>query len=219
LSADEAGGGAGEDLVVVALPSVQRFIGEARTTSDVASASAIYSELAGRVVRGLGESAGRLVLLAASLEDGPGDSGAGMPNRVVALLPAGTGVQAARAAGEAVYARWRAMVEETFREPGHGTPGSPVVQWVCVPPVAGGYAAQWARAQRLLAARRRTRDFAPLPEGGWRQRDICSLSPWPATACGQRNAMPATGAPARPASPARRRCGLTGARRPRPGRC
>ena len=180
LGADGAGGGAGEDLVVVALPSVQRFISEARTTSDVASASAIYSELAGRVVRGLGEPVGRLVLPVTSLEGSPGDSAAGMPNRVVALLPAGTGVRAARAAGEAVRARWRAMVEETFREPGHDTPGFPVVQWVCVPPGAGGYPAQWAQAQRLLAARRRTRDFASLPEGGWRQRDICSLSPrWP----------------------------------------
>lgn len=177
LSADGAGDDAGEDLVMVSLPSVQRFISEARTTSDVASASAIYSELAGEVVRVFERSADRLVLPAMGLEG----SGAGMPNRVVALFPAGAGVQAARAAGEAVRARWRAMVEETFKEPGHGTQGFPVVQWVCVPSGTGGYPQQWARAQRLLAARRRTRDFAPLPDGGWRQRDICSLSPrWPA---------------------------------------
>lgn len=177
LGADGAGGEAGEDLVVVSLPSVQRFISEARTTSDVASASAIYSELAGEVVKAFEGPAGKLVLPAASLVG----AAAGMPNRVVALFPAGTGARAARVAGKAVQARWRAMVGEAFREPGHDTPGFPVVQWVCVPPGTGGYPRQWAQAQRLLAARRRTRDFAPLPDGGWRQRDICSLSPrWPA---------------------------------------
>jgi len=177
LSEDGTGGKAGNDLVVVALPSVQRFISEARTTSDVASASEIYSELAREVVKACQETADMLVLPAASQEG----SGAGMPNRVVALFPAGTGPRAARAAGKAVHARWQAMVEDTFKEPGHGTPGFPVVQWVCVPPGTGDYKAQWTQAQRLLAARRRTRDFSPLSDDGWRQRDICSLSPrWPA---------------------------------------
>jgi CRISPR-associated protein Cmr2 len=51
LSADVgAGDGVGRELVVVALPSVQRFISEARTTSDVTAASAIYSALAGKIV-------------------------------------------------------------------------------------------------------------------------------------------------------------------------
>lgn len=55
------------------------------------------------------------------------------------------------------------------------------MHWVCVPPDPRGYEAQWDKAQRLLAARRRLRDFAPVPEAEWRRRALCSLAPrWPA---------------------------------------
>jgi CRISPR-associated protein Cmr2 len=54
----------------------------------------------------------------------------------------------------------------------------PLVHWVCVPSVSGGYPAQWREAQRLLAARRRIRDF---PAVEWPQRALCVLGPrWPA---------------------------------------
>ena len=108
-----------------------------------------------------------------------------MPNRVVALFRAGTGSAAARRASEAVHAAWQGWVSQVFRPADEavlpGTPGFPCVQWVCVPPDPAGYAAQWDQAQRLLAARRRVRDFAAVPEQDWRRRGLCSLAPrWPA---------------------------------------
>lgn len=108
-----------------------------------------------------------------------------MPNRVVALLPAGTGAVAAARAADAANKAWFSLVREVFRQspgtPPLVTPGFPVLHWACIPAGAGGYGEQWARAQRLLAARRRVRDFAAVPDEDWRQRSLCSLSPrWPA---------------------------------------
>jgi hypothetical protein len=48
--------GVAGDLVVVALPGVQRFLEEARSTPDVSAASGIYSALASHVVDSLGPS-------------------------------------------------------------------------------------------------------------------------------------------------------------------
>jgi CRISPR-associated protein (Cas_Cmr3) len=74
-----------------------------------------------------------------------------MPNRVVALFPAGTGPAAARRASEAVHAAWQGWVSQVFRPADEavlpGTPGFPCVQWVCVPPDPAGYAVQWDQAQ------------------------------------------------------------------------
>ena len=78
---------------------------------------------------------------------------------------------------------------------------------------------------RLMADSWQRKWNASLPAGddllidddAWgRPGDCCR---WPASTCGRQDATQATGAPARPASPARRRCGLTGARRPLPGGC
>jgi CRISPR-associated protein Cmr2 len=179
----------GRDLVVVALPGVQRFIAEARSTSDVSAASQIYSELAARVVGVLGDRPGGELVLpvpgATGPPGGPPPGGDGMPNRVVALLPAGTGAGAARSASEAAHDAWQAWLRRALRpaegEPVPRTPGFPEVQWVCVPAGAGGYPEQWRQAQRLLAARRRVRDFAAVPEEEWKRRRLCSLAPrWPA---------------------------------------
>ena len=181
------------DLVVVALPGVQRFLEEARSTSDVSAASGIYSALARRVVDSLGaESGGQLVLpvrqAASPRSDAPPsgqDRELGLPNRIVALLPPGTGPAAARRASEAAHEAWQGWVRQVMRPaPGRPlpqTPGFPRVYWVCVPERQGGYWAQWQQAHQLLAARRRIRDFAAVPEGDWRQRVLCSQAPrWPA---------------------------------------
>jgi hypothetical protein len=188
MGAEGAGGGSRRDLVVVALPSVQRFITEARTTSDVAAASAIYSALAEKIVSEFAKVTGVELVLPAADESAPrlGSQRAapGMPNRVVALFPEKTGKAAAQAAVDVVRDAWEGWVRRALGRkdgPVPETPGFPVVQWVCVPPEPGGYAAQWDKAQRLLAARRRVRDFAAVPEDGWRRRALCSLSPrWPA---------------------------------------
>ena len=175
------------DLVVVALPGVQRFIAEARSTSDVAAASEIYSALACALsLSSCGQAGGELIL---PVRDGERSSdaalsGDGMPNRVVALLPAGTGADTARRASAAVHDAWQDGCGRCWT-PGRKqlpeTPGFPIVQWVCVPAEFGGYEAKWLQAQRLLAARRRVRDFQAPPEEEWRRRNLCSLAPrWPA---------------------------------------
>jgi CRISPR-associated protein Cmr2 len=171
------------ELVVVALPGVQRFIAEARSTADVSAASGIYSKLAQKIVESLdAEPGGDLVLPAAAPEE---SVESGTPNRVVVLLPAGTGADAASRATAAANTAWRSWIREIWRLPGTApvpeTPGFPVLHWVCVPARPGGYAEQWREAQRLLAARRRVRDFAAVPEEQWRDRALCSLTPrWPA---------------------------------------
>ena len=176
------------DLIVVALPGVQRFIAEARSTSDVAAGSEIYSGLAARIVAVLGDQVGAELIFPAPAStlssDAPSSGVSGMPNRVVALLPANTGASAAKLATEAARDAWRDWVQQVM-DPGgtrvSETPGFPCVQWVCVPAGRGGYEMKWLLAQRLLAGRRRVRDFLAVPDDEWKRRVLCSLAPrWPA---------------------------------------
>jgi CRISPR-associated protein Cmr2 len=185
------------DLVVITLPGVQRFIGEARSTADVRAASEIVGNLASAAAAECQGAGGELVF-PSSLADGsdsalggegplPADAGHdGMPNRVVALAPAGGGAEIARRAKAAVQLAWDSWVRQALvlgpaAQGGPGTPatpGFPVIQWVCVPALPEGYPAQWMRARDLLDARRRVRDFS---EVSWERRALCSLSPrWPA---------------------------------------
>ena len=115
--------GEGGDLVVVALPGVQRFIAEARSTADVSAASEIYPALAEQVVNVFRSETGAQLILPVD-GDSPNVSSSdqgGMPNRVVALLPAGTGAAAARRASEAVHEAWQRWVRRAL-EPAHGEP-------------------------------------------------------------------------------------------------
>lgn len=171
------------DLVVVALPGVQRFISEARSTADVAAASGIYSRLATVVVRSLGGVQGSKPIFPATVPEESEERG--MPNRVAALLPANEGASAAERAVSKANDAWLSWVREVLHRPVPApaavTPGFPLLQWVCVPACPGGYPDQWRQAQVLLAARRRVRDFPAVPEEEWRQRALCSLTPrWPA---------------------------------------
>jgi CRISPR-associated protein Cmr2 len=175
---------AGTDLVEFALPGVQRFIEEARSTSDVSAASGIYSSLAQELVASLAAEPGAELVLPAAGPEAPGTE-RGMPNRVVALLPADTGADGADRAVKAARKAWEGWVRKLLHlaedDPVPEQPGFPLLQWVSVPARSGDYEEQWRRAQRLLAARRRVRDFVGVPEQGWRQRALCSLAPrWPA---------------------------------------
>jgi hypothetical protein len=172
---------AGADLVVIALPGVQRFIAEARSTGDVHGASQVFANLAARAAAVCASKGGELIFPAAHGRAG------GMPNRVVALLPAGTRADAARKAGRKAQTElekiWQDWVRQALNLPDRAeppkTPGMPVVHWVVVSAGPGGYPSQWAMAQRLLAARRRVRDFTPALE--WPERGLCSVGPrWPA---------------------------------------
>lgn len=90
------------DLVVVALPGVQRFIAESRTTADAAAASRIVSSMTEAVVA----VAGAEVVFPA-----PGAASAagmgGLPNRVVALCPRDEGKDVAGRMQQAVTDAWR----------------------------------------------------------------------------------------------------------------
>ena len=170
-----------EALVLVALPGVQQFIVEARSTSDVAGASKIYVALGSLIARTVRDLGGRLVF-PSSL-----DETSGITNKVVALFAAGGPsilvnqaevVDALRVAVEAKRREWLRATFELDGDAVPDTPGFPLVQWVFVPSAPGGYREQWMQAQRLLAARRQVRDFRWVE---WRDRALCSLSPrWPA---------------------------------------
>lgn len=180
------GNAADKDLVMLALPGVQRFIAEARSTADVAAGSEIYAALAAHAASSLMSWPGAEPVLPAApvapdVHLVPQTDIPGMPNRVVVLIPAGDGRDAAEQAAGAVREAWNGYVCDVFPAGDKTTPGFPAVQWVCVPASDDGYPAQWERAQRLLAARRLVRSFDPVPDQEWRQRALCSLAPrWPA---------------------------------------
>jgi CRISPR-associated protein Cmr2 len=171
------------DLVVIALSGVQRFISESRSTSDLSSASGIVARLAAEAALACRQAGAEFVFPAGGGDPGHVEAAgaveavAGMPNRVVALAPAGTGAAVAGRAAAVVRERWAGWVRSAFGRD-VATPGMPSVQWVCAPADLGGYEVRWEKAQAALAARRRVRDF---PEVGWAERRLCSLSPrWPA---------------------------------------
>ncbi|WP_143220458.1 Cas10/Cmr2 second palm domain-containing protein [Actinomadura sp. CNU-125] len=158
------------DLIVLALGGVQAFIGESRTTADLAAASGMLSSLAAEAARVVGKSGGTLVF-PEHTEEG------GKPNRVVALTPRGSGAAVAGRAADAVREMWAAQVRQVFGESAGApadTPGFPDVSWVCVPGDRGDYAVKWDLARRALAARRGVRAFGAVTEEG---RAPCSLSP------------------------------------------
>ena len=166
---------------MLALSGVQRFISESRSTSDLSSASEIVARLAAEAAWACRKEGAVVVFPALNGEGGSAGGsatkGVGMPNRVVALTPAGQGERIAGRAAAAVEARWTGWVRRAFdREV--ATPGMPSVQWVCAPAALGGYQERWRAAQAGLVARRRVRDFPPVE---YLEQRLCSLSPrWPA---------------------------------------
>jgi hypothetical protein len=174
------------DLVIFALPGVQSFIEEARSTSDVSAASQIYAALAAKVIESFsGRGDTDVILPDHRAEDSPavGMSVPGIPNRIVLSLPSGSGANAAEDAAKAANRAWRGWLADVMG-PGNApeTPGFPRLQWVCVEAEPGSdYVSQWDQAQRLLAGRQLVRDFPLVPDGQWRNRELCALAPrWPA---------------------------------------
>lgn len=153
------------DLVLLSLGGVQRFIGEARSTADVAGASEIvqqWAKLAAATVEqrlaGQREPCGLIFPAATSSHS--------VSNKIVFLAPAGTGPTVARAVTEDIGKRWRDQLKAVFKtgQP-PGTPGLPDLSWVSVTgPVTteGEYRALWKAAQREMAGRRRARVFEPV---------------------------------------------------------
>ncbi|GAA0405443.1 type III-B CRISPR-associated protein Cas10/Cmr2 [Micromonospora gifhornensis] len=174
------------DLVIVALSGVQVFIAESRTTADLHAASEIVARLASTAAGVFSTTPGATVVFPAPTDASksttdPSEGGTvAVPNRVVALVPSGSGARVAAAAAAGVREHWANLVRETLgREV--PTPGMPSVQWVAVPAEHGDYAARWKLANEMLAARKRIRDFPGDGQSVWPGRRLCTLSPrWPA---------------------------------------
>ena len=168
------------DLVVIALSGVQRYITESRTTADLRAASQIVAHLAAEAVDHLDGHSAKMVFPAPVQQSeqsgkrhkrGTED---GMPNRVVALLPEGTGPTAAKHTAKHLDAVWKKWMQEVFDRRMPQVPGWPAVQWVSVPAGLGSYAQAWKSAQRSLAQRKNTRAFRqPEDTPG----ELCMLSP------------------------------------------
>ncbi|MBA9007294.1 Cas10/Cmr2 second palm domain-containing protein [Thermomonospora cellulosilytica] len=173
---------------MIAVPGVQRFIDEARSTADVHAASEIVARLAAEGARACAAASPAVRLIFPAWENGrdhaardgaSGPDGPAGPNRIVLMAPPEIAEDVARTAVEAIEAEWRRLLRATFRMDGDDavpprTPGMPVTVWVRVPAGEGGYAEQWARAQAAMAARRVLRDFPPVQE---RDTELCDLSP------------------------------------------
>ena len=164
--------GEGAVLVVAAIPGVQRFIAEARSTADLHAGSAIISGLSAAMVKAVADyrPAAHLVLPSVTL----GESG--MPNRIVALAAAGHGRNLAESIASAARSAWQDMVSAVSPPGGSGpaqTPGFPQVQWVVAAAAAGGYQEQWEQASSGLAQRKRIRSFAFPPAA---QARVCSVT-------------------------------------------
>jgi CRISPR-associated protein Cmr2 len=157
---------AGHDLLIFALPGVQRFIEESRSTSDLRSASEIVAALASRAAVCCQQYGGDLVI--PPLEGRESDVSGGVTNRVVALVPAGVGRQIAQDVRAAVEANWTDWVCQALgaSRPAPATPGFPGLVWVCVAADGAGYRRQWERAQLLLAGRKQVDAFAPRSSAG-----------------------------------------------------
>ena len=168
-----------QDLVVVTLRGVQRFIAESRSTADLHAGSALMSELASAMVKAAKnfEPRAELIMPAEAARES-------VPNRLAVRIAAGHGRHLAKRMADEAHATWRTRecsIQSTSSneaagadEPGtEVTPGFPDIQWVVVGPDPRGYASQWDRASRALAARKRINSFTFPPVD---QVRICSLT-------------------------------------------
>ncbi|MFB8762229.1 type III-B CRISPR-associated protein Cas10/Cmr2 [Nocardiopsis alba] len=161
------------DLIVIALSGVQRYITESQTTADLRAASQIVAHLASEAVDYLTKDHGAEMVFPSTGVQGGEEAKDGIPNRVVALIPAGQGAIAAKATKQLLENTWGEWVEEVFCE-ALETPGWPVIQWVSVPLGSRTYAQAWELAQRSLAERKNIRDFS---QPGHVSEELCMLSP------------------------------------------
>lgn len=140
----------------LALGDVQRFISDARSTSDLAAGSAVMSWLAAKVIDELAGSSCEVIL--------PSPTGStGIPNRIWARLPNWSPKTA-----QAVEGAVKQKAEELFESANLPRPeGFPEVRWVLIGESGGEtYAELWARAREALDARKRIRAFDPYQGSG-----------------------------------------------------
>lgn len=189
-----------QDLIVLTISGVQRFISESRSTSDLAAASMIIRQLGKAAASSLKDSGAELIFPHESVLDEAEEANPPTPNRIVALIAEGSGATAARSADHAVKAHWEQIVQESigtdknlralsFRSGPQServsveeaTRGFPSVHWVVVDP-RDTYLDQWNEAGKLLASVKQAAPFTQFGNGAGLERiSICQLSPrWPA---------------------------------------
>ncbi len=157
------------DYVLGALPGVQRFLSESRSTADLHAASRIMSLLAGAMVEAAGVACPQARVVVPASRQGA----LGLPNRVAVLTPPGAGPSVAKAMSDAAVQAWERLVAD-LRGGGPGvTPGFPALRWVVVESTGRGYADQARRGAVALDRRKRVRDFPPYRVDG---RPVCTVS-------------------------------------------
>lgn len=166
-----------EHLLAIALGPVQEFIATARRTRDLYAGSRLLSEAAARAAKALAQEVGAKNLIFPAPEDEAGLerlAGAGIPNVLLVRVPEGKdprglGEQALGAARDYLRERaeevlgprrdllfWRealAQVEDLLEG------------YYAYLPLEGDYPRARERLMALLAARKNTRDFAPVSWG------------------------------------------------------
>ena len=166
-----------EHLLAIALGPVQEFIATARRTRDLYAGSRLLSEAAARAAKALAREVGAKNLIFPAPEDEAGLerlAGAGIPNVLLVRVPEGKdprglGEQALGAARDYLRERaeevlgprrdllfWRealAQVEDLLEG------------YYAYLPLEGDYPRARERLMALLAARKNTRDFAPVSWG------------------------------------------------------
>ena len=164
------------DLVLLSLGGVQRFIGESRSTADVAGASGIVQELArlaaAAVQQRLAGSPAPCGLIFPVTADA-----SSVTNKIAFLAAAGTGPTVARAVAREINQGWQTQLKRTFKtDQPPDTPGTPDLAWVSVrgPAADGAYGVLWEAAQREMVGRRRARTFEPVTIPPSR---LCAQSP------------------------------------------
>lgn len=156
-----------QDLVVVTIRGVQRFIAESRSTADLHAGSALMSELAGAMAEAARNFEPRPDVIMPSEA-----ARASIPNRVAVRIAAGHGGDLAKCMADAANEEWRKR-ELSVQPEAEVTPGFPDVQWVVADPDPRGYSSQWETASQALTARKRISSFTFPPVS---QTRICSLT-------------------------------------------
>lgn len=166
-----------EHLLAIALGPVQDFIATARRTRDLYAGSRLLSEAAAEAARALLSEVGAEGLIFPAPQD-PEEleklAGAGIPNVLLVRVPEGKDPKAlGDKALEAARAYLRGKAEEVFaRRREHLLWDEALAQvedllegYYAYLPLEGGYPRARERLMALLAARKNTRDFAPVPWG------------------------------------------------------
>ncbi len=167
-----------ERLLAIALGPVQEFIATARRTRDLFAGSRLLSEAAACAAKTLAEEVGAENLIFPAPEDEAGLerlAEAGIPNVLLVRVPEGKdpealGEAALRAAKNCLLARAEGVFtprkEHLLWEEALAQVRDLLEGYYAYLPLKGDYPGARERLMALLAARKNTRDFAPVAWGG-----------------------------------------------------